>query len=30
MRQNGTTMSGPLGPIMAQMDAMRRARRQGR
>ena len=30
MRQNGSVMSGPLGRIMAQMDALRRARRQGR
>ncbi|MCB8880597.1 hypothetical protein ACELLULO517_10160 [Acidisoma cellulosilytica] len=30
MRQNGSTMKGPLGPIMAQAEAMMRARRQGR
>ena len=31
MRRNGgAAMSGPFGPIMAQMDAVMRARRQGR
>ncbi|HEX3984362.1 MAG TPA: hypothetical protein VHX12_11755 [Acidisoma sp.] len=30
MRKSGVAMSGPFGPIMAQMDAMMRARRQGR
>lgn len=30
MRRGGAPMTGPFGPIMAQMDAIIRARRQGR
>lgn len=30
MRRNGGVTSGPFGPLMAQMDAVMRARRRGR